>query len=234
MIVWASRSQRSIRKANWVLFKGQLQTKLRRAARAEWGLHADPGTQKQRETAWPRSTTQAAIALFPLEPMPAPDKLGCLVSDGQSPGMAIVTLAGSRSRGGAYSCAGWASPLLPKPYQPNSALHYRELHSVSCTPPMPSIASTSPRTRPGPASPGCRSVGFLACWERAAPRTSSEPLRVCRRLHVWMPRVMQAVFERFRHAIGCGHVSGLKLRREPYRGPSWRYADQVQINSTSS
>ena len=61
-----------------------------------------------------------------------------------------------------------------------------------------------------------------------------EPPRVCRRLHVWMPRVMQAVFERFRHAIGCGHVSGLKLRREPYRGPSWRYADQVQINSTSS
>jgi hypothetical protein len=61
-----------------------------------------------------------------------------------------------------------------------------------------------------------------------------EPLRVCRRLHVWMPRVMQAVFERFRHAIGCGHVSGLKLRRELYRGPSWRYADQVQINSTSS
>src|SRR4051794_36980521 len=59
----------------------------------------------------------------------------------------------------------------------------------------------------------------------------SEPLRVCRRLHVWMPRVMQAVFEHFRHAIGCGHVSGLKLRREPYRGPSWRYADQVQINS---
>ena len=49
-----------------------------------------------------------------------------------------------------------------------------------------------------------------------------------------MPRFMQAVFERFWHVIGCGHVSGLMLRREPYRGPSWRYADQVHINSTSS
>jgi hypothetical protein len=148
------------------------------------GLTRRPRYAHRERQPGPRSTTQAAIALFPLEPMPAPDKLGCPVSDGQSPDMAIVTLAGSRSRGGAYSCAGWASPLLPKPYQPNSALHYRELHSVSCTPPMPSIASTSPRTRPGPASPGRRSVGFLACWERAAPRTSSEPLRVCRRLQL--------------------------------------------------
>src|SRR4029079_1507733 len=29
------------------------------------------------------------------------------------------------------------------------------------------------------------------------------------------PVFMQAVFERFRHVIGCGHVSGLVLRREP-------------------
>ena len=41
------------------------------------------------------------------------------------------------------------------------------------------------------------------------------------------PVSCKRVFERFWHVIGCGHVSGLMLRREPYRGPSWRYADQV-------
>ena len=33
--------------------------------------------------------------------------------------------------------------------------------------------------------------------------------------------------------IGCGHVSGLSMRRCGCRRPSWRYAEQAQINSAS-
>jgi hypothetical protein len=36
-----------------------------------------------------------------------------------------------------------------------------------------------------------------------------EPRRVCRRLHVWMPRFMQERIHVFGHVTGCGHVSGL-------------------------
>ena len=61
-----------------------------------------------------------------------------------------------------------------------------------------------------------------------------EPPRVCRRLHVWMPRSMQVSFSAVVHVIGCGHVSGLFMQRRVCRRPSWRYADQAQINSTSS
>lgn len=60
-----------------------------------------------------------------------------------------------------------------------------------------------------------------------------EPHRVCRRLHVWMPRFMQAVFEHFRHVFGCAHVSGLSRDIRCSRWPSWRFADQAQINLTS-
>ena len=30
--------------------------------------------------------------------------------------------------------------------------------------------------------------------------------------HVWMPPLVQDIFERFERVIGCGHVSGLFLR----------------------
>ena len=32
-------------------------------------------------------------------------------------------------------------------------------------------------------------------------------------VHVWMPPLMQVVFERLERVIGCGHVSGLCVRR---------------------
>ena len=32
-------------------------------------------------------------------------------------------------------------------------------------------------------------------------------------VHVWMPPLVQVVFERLERVIGCGHVSGLSLRR---------------------
>jgi hypothetical protein len=67
----------------------------------------------------------------------------------------------------------------------------------------------------------------------AASSVNFEPHRVCRRLQVWMPRLMQAVFEHFRHVIGCGHVSGLSRDTRCSRWPSWRYAEQAQINLTS-
>jgi hypothetical protein len=31
--------------------------------------------------------------------------------------------------------------------------------------------------------------------------------------HVWMPPLMQGISELFEHVIGCGHVSGLLVRR---------------------
>lgn len=30
--------------------------------------------------------------------------------------------------------------------------------------------------------------------------------------HVWMPPSVQVIFERFKHVIGYGHVSGLQMR----------------------
>ena len=41
-------------------------------------------------------------------------------------------------------------------------------------------------------------------------------------------RIMQVLFERLRHVIGCGQVSGLSARQERRRWP-----DLTQINSTS-
>jgi enterochelin esterase-like enzyme len=32
-------------------------------------------------------------------------------------------------------------------------------------------------------------------------------------VHVWMPRLVQEIFERLKRVVGCGHVSGLSLRR---------------------
>ena len=32
-------------------------------------------------------------------------------------------------------------------------------------------------------------------------------------IHVWMPPLVQGVFGRLEHVIGCFHVSGLKVRR---------------------
>ena len=72
---------------------------------------------------------------------------------GQSPGMAVVTLAGSRPRGAGRVLAGCASPLLSK----------GGTHSIASLPffPKPSTASSSPRTRPWPrpaSPPGSRSA----------------------------------------------------------------------------
>lgn len=40
---------------------------------------------------------------------------------------------------------------------------------------------------------------------------------------------MQVVFELFGHVNGCGHLSGLFVRRFRCRGPVWRYAVQFHI-----
>ena len=53
-------------------------------------------------------------------------------------------------------------------------------------------------------------------------------------MHVWMPPCMQEDFERLKHVIGCGHVSGLLMRHRLHgRGPVWRCADQVQFTNAS-
>lgn len=45
------------------------------------------------------------------------------------------------------------------------------------------------------------------------PSGERETSAITRFVHVWMPPFVQAVFERFERVIGCGHVSGLSLRR---------------------
>jgi hypothetical protein len=52
--------------------------------------------------------------------------------------------------------------------------------------------------------------------------------------HVWMPPLMQEVYERVPAMIRCGHVLGLEGRPYTRRGPVWRCADQVQINTASA
>lgn len=48
-----------------------------------------------------------------------------------------------------------------------------------------------------------------------------------------MPRFMQGQIRAAGHVIRCGHVSGLSIRPCGCRRPSWRYAEQAQINSAS-
>ena len=49
-------------------------------------------------------------------------------------------------------------------------------------------------------------------------------------VHVWMPPLVQVVFERFERVIGCGHVSGLSLRRliQPRAGMAMRGSEADQ------
>ena len=49
-------------------------------------------------------------------------------------------------------------------------------------------------------------------------------------VHVWMPPLVQVVFERLEHVIGCGHVSGLSLRRliQPRAGMAMRGSEADQ------
>ena len=50
------------------------------------------------------------------------------------------------------------------------------------------------------------SRGMTLSGERGGPP-------VTRFVHVWMPPLVQVVSERLKRVIGCGHVSGLSLRR---------------------
>ena len=49
-------------------------------------------------------------------------------------------------------------------------------------------------------------------------------------VHVWMPPLVQVVFERLERVIGCGHVSGLLLRRliQPRAGMAMRGSEADQ------
>jgi hypothetical protein len=38
---------------------------------------------------------------------------------------------------------------------------------------------------------------------------ASEITPTSRQTHLWTPREMQAVFEKYRHVVGCCHLSGL-------------------------
>lgn len=49
-------------------------------------------------------------------------------------------------------------------------------------------------------------------------------------LHLWMPPLMQVIFECFGNVNGCSHLSGLLMRRFRCRWPVWRYAVQFQIS----
>ena len=39
------------------------------------------------------------------------------------------------------------------------------------------------------------------------------PSLILGRITLWMPPLVQVIFERFERVIGCGHVSGLCVRR---------------------
>ena len=49
-------------------------------------------------------------------------------------------------------------------------------------------------------------------------------------MHVWMPPLVQVVFERLERVIGCGHVSSLSLRRltQPRAGLAMRGSEADQ------
>ena len=49
-------------------------------------------------------------------------------------------------------------------------------------------------------------------------------------VHVWMPRFVQEISERFECVIGCGHVSGLLLQRlmQPRAGMAMREPEADQ------
>lgn len=60
-------------------------------------------------------------------------------------------------------------------------------------------------------------------WERGS-------FAIRRFVHVWMPPLVQVVFERIERVIGCGHVSGLLLRRliQPRAGMAMRGSEADQ------
>ena len=80
-----------------------------------------------------------------------------------------------------------------------------------------------------------RAVGRRCRFAHAAQLTPwSHTGNPTRFVHLWMPPLVQVFFERLERVIGCGHVSGLSLRRltQPWAGMAMR--DQKQINRPSS